>query len=103
MSVPCAVHASATFEAQNAPEIFNALNDEKRYNFGDRYMVTKLLEILLTRQLVKTLLPKLLEAPLDEVNGDEVATKKPEVVVCTVNPGWCRTALLRDFPSLTKR
>lgn len=98
------VHTNAVFKERNAPEIFKALNNEKTYEYGDRYMVTKLLEILLARQLVTELLPKLLsDSTGDGAHEDAVAGEKSKFVVCTVNPGWCRTTLLRDYPSLIAR
>lgn len=73
-------HYYAAFKQHTAPSVFEALrgNDD----FGDRYPVTKLLEILVVRELA---------AEMDK-------TGAPKVILNTLNPGFCRTGLYRHMP-----
>lgn len=68
-------------EDQNADEgIFNQLNDPKRASMSSRYMLSKLLDLLLTQQLVSHL-------PADY-----------PVIINTPNPGLCKSELGREMP-----
>ncbi|CCA72832.1 hypothetical protein PIIN_06768 [Serendipita indica DSM 11827] len=82
--VSSGVHLVAPFKDKNQANIFAALNTESRYVQGDRYFDSKLLEILITRHISK--IPKFSQ----EASG---------VVMCTVNPGFCRSELMRRSPS----
>ena len=42
------VHSFAKFPERNAANIFEELDDEKKFNQGDRYPVSKLLEVRVT-------------------------------------------------------
>lgn len=79
--VSSGAHAEATFPQKSQPHILNALNDKEQYALMDRYPMTKLLDLLLTRELARH--------PMFQ-NGD--------VVLCSVNPGFCRSELMRDLP-----
>ncbi|KAG8813922.1 hypothetical protein FRC19_002095 [Serendipita sp. 401] len=77
-------HFAAPFKVKSAPDIFAALNAQENFESGNRYSDTKLFDIMLTRQLAQS--PRYKQ----EDTG---------VVICTVNPGWCRSELLRDLGS----
>lgn len=68
-------------EYQNANEgIFDQLNDQKRASMSSRYMLSKLMDVLLTQQLVAHL-------PADY-----------PVIINTPNPGLCISELGRELP-----
>jgi NAD(P)-dependent dehydrogenase (short-subunit alcohol dehydrogenase family) len=70
------VHGWATFKERDAPEgkIFEQLNDKSKANMGDRYMVSKLLEVLAIRAIVER----------------NPANSYP-VTINSVNPGLCHS------------
>ena len=70
------VHAFTQFPERNEPNIFQALDDEKKLR-PDRYPISKLLEVLAVRQLA----PKL---------------EKSGVVLNMLSPGLCHSELARD-------
>nr|POE77844.1 short chain dehydrogenase sol3 [Quercus suber] len=73
------VHGFTPFKEQTQPHIFNYLNDEKTADMGDRYLVSKLLEVFACRQIAQ-------EHSVEELG-------------CTldfVNPGWCHSELMRE-------
>lgn len=72
-------HAFPKFPEKTAPEIFKALNKDAKFDPGERYPVTKLLEVLLVREM----------APRMEGSG---------VILNIVNPGLCHSELSRDGP-----
>lgn len=74
----------AKFNERNAPSIFKALADPKGQYQGDRYNLSKLLEILTVREL----------APALSASG------KPKVILNTLTPGFCHSELMRHavFP-----
>lgn len=74
----------AKFPERNASDIFQALNNQTQYRQGDRYNTTKMLDLLLTRELAKS------------------PAVDPGVVVCSVNPSFCRSELMRDTPKLVQ-
>jgi len=76
------VHVAAEFPERSAPHILNALNNKDTHLPADRYHVTKLLDILLTRELA---------------NSSEL--QDGSVIVCSVNPGFCRSELMRNAPN----
>jgi retinol dehydrogenase-12 len=78
------VHGLAKFPERNTPEIFQALNNPNQYLQGDRYNVTKMLDLLLTRQLAKS------------------PAVDPDVIVCSVNPNFCKSELMRDTPKIVR-
>jgi len=71
-----AAHHLATFRERTDPQPISALNDQARFS-GDRYPVTKLIEIFIVQKIAR----------LSKASG---------VIVSTVNPGWCRSGLLRE-------
>jgi NAD(P)-dependent dehydrogenase (short-subunit alcohol dehydrogenase family) len=94
-------HRLTRFEEINAPDLYERLNDEGCYSTqgrgvyplpsppftlltmnGCRYQVTKLLEVLLTRELV---------ARLDAAGA--VPRSTPPVIINMVNPGLCKSNL----------
>lgn len=62
----------------NAPDLYERLNDKQHWNVGERYAITKLLEVLFVREIVA-------RRPRD-----------PSVVINLVNPGLCKSELERD-------
>lgn len=76
-------HYFAPLRAYTAPSILAAMNDEAQYIQGDRYPDTKAMDIVLTKQLTKNPILK-------------------DVIVCSVNPGFCRSELLRDMSSIAR-
>lgn len=73
-------HYYAAFPERTAPSIFEALRNADRPL--DRYSVTKLLEVLVVRELA---------AEMDKAGA-------PKVVVNALTPGFCRTDLYRHTP-----
>ncbi|KAF2230352.1 short-chain dehydrogenase/reductase-like protein, partial [Viridothelium virens] len=74
-------HVQPAFEERKAPQgkIFEALNTEKGANMGERYPLSKLLEILAGREIVR---------------------RHPQpypVVLNLVNPGFCHSSLMREM------
>ncbi|KAK4690832.1 hypothetical protein P7C71_g6046, partial [Lecanoromycetidae sp. Uapishka_2] len=76
------VHSFTTFPEKSSPEILKTLNDKETANMPDRYNVSKLLEVLYTREL----------ATRTKQNN------KPEVIINFLNPGLCQSSLARDAP-----
>ncbi|KAK5173287.1 uncharacterized protein LTR77_001968 [Saxophila tyrrhenica] len=73
------VHGFTKFPVRNEPNIFEALKENRKEYFKDRYQDSKLLEVLVVRQL----------APKLEGSG---------VVLNMLNPGLCHSELSRDGP-----
>ena len=76
-------HRHAKFPQQSAPHSLNALNEETQFEYRDRYLTTKLLDIVITRQLAENQMFK---------NGN--------VVLCSLTPGLCRSDLMRNASPL---
>ncbi|KIM23308.1 hypothetical protein M408DRAFT_332407 [Serendipita vermifera MAFF 305830] len=76
-------HYISPFRVRNEPNILAALNDRTHYFKDDRYSDTKAIDILITQQLAKS--PAL-----------------KDVVVCSVNPGFCRSDLMRTWPTIIR-
>ena len=74
-------HYIAPVRVRNESNILAALNDKSKYIQNDRYADSKALDVLMTQQLAKSPLLK-------------------DVVVCSVNPGFCRSELLRNWSPL---
>jgi len=74
-------HITATLPQKSQSHILNALNDKAQFAVMDRYPASKLLEVLLTRELAHNAIFQ---------NGD--------VVLSSVNPGFCRSELMRELP-----
>ncbi|KAI1404839.1 putative short-chain dehydrogenase/reductase family protein [Hypoxylon fuscum] len=72
------LHAYTTFPERHKDDIFAALDDEKATNMAERYPTSKLLEVLLMRQLA----------------GRVAGTG---VIINMVNPGLCHSRLARDY------
>lgn len=85
-------HRLTRFEEINAPDLYEKLNDERSYEQQPRYQVSKLLEILLTREITTRL------------KSDSDFATHP-IIINIVNPGLCFSALGRDGakPSLIAR
>lgn len=79
------VHFFASFPERNSPSIFSALAEEKSFKFGERYWTSKLLLILLLQHLCTHILPA--DYP---------------VVINSVNPGLCRSELMREMTWATR-
>ncbi|RDW95130.1 short-chain dehydrogenase protein [Coleophoma crateriformis] len=77
-------HEQAKFNERNAESIFKALGDPKSKYQGDRYNLSKLLEILTVRELATAM----------------DASGKPKVILNTLTPGFCHSELMRHavFP-----
>ena len=71
------VHGMTKFPEWKEPNIFNALSDESKARMGERYPTSKLLEVLVVRQI----------APKLEESG---------VILNMLNPGLCHSELARD-------
>ncbi|KAF5016696.1 hypothetical protein F66182_11544 [Fusarium sp. NRRL 66182] len=76
-------HHLTKFEEINAPNLYEKLNEEQSYAQQPRYQVSKLLEVLLTRELVARL------------NANSKFNTNP-VIINLVNPGLCLSSLTRD-------
>ena len=66
----------ASFAERSADNIFDALNDEKNARMLDRYAVSKLLDVFLTREL---------------------ANYVEDIEICSVHPGLCYSDLNREL------
>ena len=73
-------HRLTRFNEINAPDLYAKLSDETSYSQQPRYQVSKLLEVLLIRELVARLKP----------------TTPPAVIINLVNPGLCSSTLGRS-------
>jgi retinol dehydrogenase-12 len=71
------------FEEINAPDLYEKLNDEHSYAQQPRYQASKLLEVLLTREIVARL------------KSDSDFIEHP-ITINLVNPGLCYSNLSRD-------
>ncbi|KAI1343415.1 putative short-chain dehydrogenase [Xylariaceae sp. FL0016] len=71
-------------EVRSAPSVFDELR--KDHDMAMRYMVSKMLVVLVVREL----------ATRTRASG------KPQVIINTVNPGFCRTELWRNAPLVVK-
>ena len=81
-------HRLTRFEEINAPDLYAKLNDEKGYSQQPRYQVSKLLEVLLVRELV---------ARLQSSTTGGASAGPPPVIINLVNPGLCTSTLgVRD-------
>ncbi|TLD32348.1 short chain dehydrogenase [Venturia nashicola] len=67
-------HHMAKFPERLAPNVFDAFKDPLSKNQDDRYPTSKLLEILIVREL---------------------AAASPAIVINSVNPGYCKSELQR--------
>jgi retinol dehydrogenase 12 len=68
------------FPERKASSIFSTLDKEEKARMGDRYLVSKLLEVLASREIAR-------EHPVDQLN----------VTFNLVNPGWCLSELTREM------
>ncbi|KAL9077849.1 MAG: hypothetical protein Q9157_003226 [Trypethelium eluteriae] len=83
--VSSGAHRLTKFEEVNASDIYAQLNDEKSYKGGERYQITKLLEILVVREVV---------------SRHSVANSgAPPVIINLANPGLCTSELDRGVKS----
>ncbi len=98
------LHFLVKFEERNEVDIFAALNDKEKTNFGERYVlhssleiegitghkhrygVTKLLEVFFVRELAKK---------IDE-------SRKPKVIVNCMTPGACNSDFDRESTGLKR-
>ncbi|KIM22319.1 hypothetical protein M408DRAFT_332958 [Serendipita vermifera MAFF 305830] len=77
--------ASDAFKEKSQPNVLAALNKEEGFDSSERYRTTKLLDVLLTRQL-----------------GRKNLFQSGKVILNSVNPGLCRSELMKNVPPLTK-
>ncbi|KAK3985845.1 short-chain dehydrogenase-4 [Cladorrhinum sp. PSN332] len=75
-------HRLTKFEEINAPDLYEKLNDVSGYSQQPRYQVSKLLELLLVRELVARLRP-----------AGSKTSAAPPVIINVVNPGLCKSTL----------
>ncbi|KAF3067449.1 Short-chain dehydrogenase TIC 32, chloroplastic [Daldinia childiae] len=73
-------HFYTQFPERKEPSIFEALRGDS--NMGDRYGTTKLLSVLIVRELAEHMV---LDKELE-----------PSVILNTLDPGYCQTRLLRE-------
>lgn len=78
------VHEWAKFPQQDAPTLLAALNDKSQADFQDTYNMSKLLDIFMTREIA--------QLPLAQ-----------KVIVNTLTPGLCVSALRTDLPAIVAR
>ena len=72
------MHAATKFPERNKASIFAALDDPQETNMAERYSTSKLIEVLLVRELAPQI-------------------SKMDVIVNMVNPGLCHSQLARDY------
>ncbi|PVF95997.1 NAD(P)-binding protein [Serendipita vermifera] len=85
------VHPFTQFPQRNAPDILTALNDQSTFDASDRYTLTKFLTVVLTRRLAQSSF------------WSSEGHSKDDIVICCVNPGFCKTELLRSVPGMARR
>ena len=71
------VHMWTSFKERTAPKVLDELDNEKSWGNPDRYNVSKLLNVLWTRELASKVKPS-------------------EIVINTVNPGLVKSSLHRE-------
>lgn len=76
-------HYSSKFKEKSSTSIFLSLNDQSKFSSIDRYATSKLLDVLLTRELSK------------RVNNGIAG--QDDVSICSLNPGLCYSDLLREI------
>ncbi|TVY91034.1 Short chain dehydrogenase, partial [Lachnellula willkommii] len=83
-------HEQAAFKEQNAKHIFEALTTGGQKEQPDKYNTSKLLEILTIRCL----------APALSASASTPPSTKPKIILNTLTPGFCHSALMRSarFP-----
>lgn len=77
------VHGFTKFEERNAPNIFAKLDENVKGAMDQRYPVSKLLEVLVVRQIA----PKL---------------RGTGIILNMINPGLCKSSLSRNAKSIRK-
>ncbi|KAI9801755.1 MAG: hypothetical protein M1825_003127 [Sarcosagium campestre] len=75
------VHMLTTFPESKNDNIFAALNDKSKTDMNDRYNVSKLIEIYVVRELAALV---------------TASSKKGDVIINTLNPGFCRSNIMRE-------
>ncbi|PVF95989.1 hypothetical protein CPB86DRAFT_549780 [Serendipita vermifera] len=80
-------HLAAIFPQKDSPSIYNSLNVSDSFDGYERYRTTKLMGLLLLRQLC---------ASSEEKNNDEV-------VVCAVNPGFCKSEKIKKLSTWNRK
>lgn len=70
----------ARFKERGEPHVLNAINANK--DLGDRYKLTKLLQIMIVRQLAMTM---------------RTSSNNDRVIVNSLHPGLCSTNLFHSF------
>ncbi|KAL9021477.1 MAG: hypothetical protein Q9185_001374 [Variospora sp. 1 TL-2023] len=76
-------HAFTTFPERHSPSIFTTLSSPSTADMSTRYFVSKLLEILVVREMAARL---------------TLSSSQPTITINTLNPGFCRSSLGRDVP-----
>ncbi|KAI9702763.1 MAG: hypothetical protein M1836_007977 [Candelina mexicana] len=74
------VHGFTNLPERKEPKILEALADEKKANMGDRYNVSKLLEVFFVREIAPLL----------------TSSSKPQIVMNYLTPGLCHSELGRE-------
>ncbi|KAF1990344.1 short-chain dehydrogenase/reductase [Aulographum hederae CBS 113979] len=80
------VHFLTPFKERKNPKIFDALDSEKLSNMGDRYNLSKLLEVYVVREW----------AHKEKYMG----SKDYPIILNMLNPGFCHSELMREVPTL---
>ncbi|KAK8001411.1 NAD(P)-binding protein [Apiospora marii] len=80
-------HVVTNFRCRHAPAVLQAMRGDD--DILSRYGDTKLLQILLARELA------------EKLDGSS-SKKQPRVILNTLNPGLCRTELMRVFARTTE-
>lgn len=78
-------HKLTKFTELNAPDIYDALNEENGYVGQKRYEISKLIEVLFVRELVS------------RINFSKSAT--PPIIINLASPGLCTSTTLNRGPS----
>jgi retinol dehydrogenase 12 len=85
----------AKFPERKADDIFATYRDPASMN-ADRYLVTKLLQVLCVREMANTI--EAHAAPASTISPSEAGTTaKPRVLIAAVNPGLCRSGLFGNL------
>ncbi|CAG8755289.1 6120_t:CDS:2, partial [Acaulospora colombiana] len=80
-------HLAANFSQKDAPVIYDSLNEPHNFDGYERYRTTKLMGLLL--------LPQLCSSSSEKGND--------EVIICAVNPGFCKSEKVKKLPNWNRR
>ncbi|EXJ58603.1 hypothetical protein A1O7_06030 [Cladophialophora yegresii CBS 114405] len=89
------VHFMTTFPERKARNILEQLASRERADMKDRYNVSKLIQLLLARELASQISTTRSESQSD-VDADSAKRKPGTIIINVVNPGFVKTEIMRS-------